>query len=199
MAIYPLPFPNKSPALQRLWLVHKQTVHQSPFSGKQQQTNLYAQWNLEFTWPRMSPVEADGLDAWLSSLEGQNGTFTYTPVQDPSALTGRALNQATFAESNTIEIAGWTANQLSTLRVGQFAQIGTQLIRLTAVPLNADANGNCVVEFAPRLRSNYPRFQSVVFTNPKGLFRLATSDTPSSTMDPDHLPEFPPITAVEVL
>lgn len=181
---------------------------QVPFtslSGQQQTVTNYSQWAVEWTWPRMTHAEAAKCGAFLNALEGQAGTFWYRPC-NPSVtgLVNKNLPSTAFAYSTVMTVQGWTPNQASGVLVGQFIQIGntlqnTQLVQVTSVSPNADAQGRVTIEFAPQLRRNYLQGSAVIFDNPAGVFRLTTSEVPGYTLDPDKLPEFPTITAIEAL
>lgn len=148
----------------------------------------------------MSLVEAEGCAAWLDSLAGQVGTFYYQPRQSiQSYLTGRVLAAAGAPYQSAISVAGWGAGTASGLRQGQYLSIGDQLLRIVAAPANADGSGRCTIEIQPSLRLTYTINTSVNFISPKGKFRLATSDGFGFMLDPDRLPEFPSIPAVEAV
>lgn len=204
MATYPLQFPTRAPALEKL----SPTRNQVPFtglSGQQQTVTNYSQWALEWTWPRMTHAEAARCSAFLNSLDGQVGTFWYYP-RNPRAtgLTGKNLPSTAFAFSTVMVVQGWSAGQASNVDVGQFIQIGnslqaTQLVQVTNVSPNADSQGRVTIEFAPQLRRDYLQGSAVIFDNPAGVFHLTTGETPGYSLDPDKLPEFPTISAIEAL
>ncbi|SEM40489.1 hypothetical protein SAMN05192583_0070 [Sphingomonas gellani] len=173
---------------------------ESPHTYATQVVHTASQWNLDFTWPRMNLAQATVIQAWLDSLRGQAGTFRYTPrARTRNALTGRVLAAAAYAYGNNVKLSGWAANAASGLSVGHFFQLGDQLLRVTAAPVNADANGQLLVEFEPMLRANYANGAAVNFANPSGLFRLTTSDTPAFDCDTDGYPTFPSIIAKEAI
>jgi hypothetical protein len=172
----------------------------SPYTLAQQTVNTAAQWQLEFTWPRMTFREAEIVRAWLDSLHGQVGTFLYRPrAAQASALTGHMLNLTGYNYNSAIEAQGWGPNADSQLRTGQHFQIGEQLLQITSAPANADANGRCTIEFVPPLRANYPAGTAINFQNPAGKFRLTTSDGIGFMLDPDRKPDFGAITAREAV
>lgn len=172
----------------------------SPYTLKQQTVNTACQWQLEFAWPRMTRLDAERCAAWLESLSGQVGTFRYQPRQAlVSSLTGRTLAQAGFADTSAVRVGGWGANSASGLRVGQFFQIGTQLLRVVTAPVQADSSGRCLIEFSTPLRVNFAAGVAVDFNSPEGLFRLAASEGNGYTVTPDRLPEFGVIVAREAV
>ncbi|MET0376883.1 MAG: hypothetical protein ABW128_21835 [Rhizorhabdus sp.] len=198
--IYPLSFPNIGVSSEKLQIILKQSGIPSPFTGHQQTVTNYAQWGVSWTWPVMRLGRAETAQGWLDSLQGQLGSFLYQPRQSvQSGLTGRTLAGNAYVYGNTVTVGGWSAGGVSTLRVGQYFQIGTQLLRIVSAPLNADANGRCVIEFAPFLRSAFNAGTPVNFVNPKSLFRLASSETPAFTLTTNKTAEFPAIDAMEAL
>lgn len=171
---------------------------ESPHSLAMQVVNTVAQWTLDFTWPRMSIAQAQVLQGWLDSLQGQIGTFRYSPWSAiKTALTGRSLAGPAYSYSTNARLSGWASNAASGLSVGMFFSVGPQLLRITAVAANADANGQLLVEFAPQLRANYAAGTAVELKNPSGVFRLATAETPSFDLDFDDTPTLPSILAKE--
>jgi hypothetical protein len=200
MPTYPIALPPKAPATERLTPLFRQAAMASPYTLKQQTVNTASQWQLEFTWPRMTAADAEKCAAWLDSLSGQVGTFRYSPRQAyASALTGRTLAQSAFADTSAVRLAGWPANSASGLRVGQLFQLGTQLLRIITAPSQADANGRCIVEFSTPLRANFNAGAAVDFTSPEGLFRLSASEGNGYTLTPDRLPDFGTIVAKEAV
>lgn len=200
MATYPLSFPAKAPAQEKLSIAYKQAPMESPHTFAQQTVSNADHWMLEFDWPRMSHAEADRIVAWLDSLRGQLGTFTYAPRNSvKSALTGRTVAQTAFSYAETVSIRGWAAGAVSGLNLGQYLQIGERLHRITSAPAYADANGRCLVEVTPQVRKTQPVGTAVEFVNPKGMFRLISSDGYPYTLDVDRRPHFPTIQAKEAL
>lgn len=198
--IYPLSFPSQAPATQKLVLNRRQSVAESPWTFKQQTVQTASQWVLEWTWPAMTFAKAEAIDGWLQGLKGQVGTFRYAPVQRYSyATTGTTLATAAFNYQDTITVKGWGANLATSLRVGQFFQIGDQLLQIIEAGAFADASGTITLTFAPELRKNFAVGTAVNFVNPVGVFRLATSDGHGFTLTPDRIPEFGTIQAREAV
>ena len=198
--IYPIQFPAQSPVTERLVLNRRQSTTESPYTFKQQTVQTASQWALEWSWPPMTYATAESVSAWLLSLKGQIGTFRYFPRQRlTSGLTGRTLNLPGYAYNDAISVGGWGANAASSLRLGQFFQIGDQLLTVIGAAAFADANGLVTITFEPELRINYAAGAAVNFANPSGVFRLITSDGLGYTLTPDRLPEFGTLTAREAV
>lgn len=200
MAIYPLSFPAQTPSSQRLTLNRRQSISESPYNLNFQAVNTASQWMLEWTWPRMPHLDAEIVHAWLNALQGQVGTFRYFPKRAfNSSITGKTLALPGYAYGSTVSIGGWTPNAQSGLRVGQYFQIGDQLLQIVSSAAVADGAGKVTVEFQPSLRSNFAQGAAVNLSNPSGLFRLMSSDGLGYTLDPDRAPEFGTIQAREVV
>lgn len=200
MAIYPLNFPTKSVSSERIGLTRRQVAIESPHTYAMQVVNTASMWMAELTWPPMSLANAEILSAWLLSLKGQVGSFRYAPRQSAaSTLTGRRLAVVGYAYNDAVSVTGWAAGAASTLRVGQFLQIGNQLLRITTANSFADASGRVTISFEPSLRSTLPLDEPVIFQSPEGLFRLASAETPAYTLNRDKLAEFGAIQCREVV
>ncbi|MBB5709445.1 hypothetical protein [Sphingomonas xinjiangensis] len=200
MATYPLSFPSKAPAREKLQLNYRQTAMESPHTGAFQATNTAAQWNLEVTWGRMTQAEAQIVAAWINSLKGQVGTFRYSPrINIGVPVTGVTLAQPAYAYGDVCRMGGWAAGAETRLRVGQFFNLGDQLLQITAVAAIADGNGHALVEFSPMLRKDFAAGTEANFTKPTGVFRLISAESPAPTLDTDRAPEFPTLQAKEAI
>lgn len=198
MATYPIAFPSQAPTQEILRVAFQQAAMESPHTFAQQTVSKADHWLLEFQWPRMSHSEAERIAAWIDSLRGQLGTFTYTPRSSTKTnLAGITVAQVAYGYSSTVSLAGWAAQGVSGLSLGQYCQIGERLHRIVSAPTNADANGRCLVEVVPQIRKTQAVGTAVNFQNPKGTFRLNSADSYAFTLDPDRQPSFPTIAAKE--
>lgn len=153
-----------------------------------------------WSWPRMRIPRAEVIAAWGLSLQGMIGSFRYYPNRTVvSALVGRTVATKAFATNNAVSVGGWVAGALSTLRIGQWLTIGTQLLRITEAAAVADENGRVTVTFEPALRADVAAGVAVEFVRPFGVFRLASTDSPAYTLDPDRAADFGSIEAREVV
>ncbi len=198
--IYPIAFPGKAPATQRLILNRRQSATESPWTYAVQVVQTSSQWVLEWSWPRMPHPVAEAIAAWLLSLKGQVGTFRYMPRQAyGSTLTGKGLAVTAFSYNDTIRVSGWAANAEAGVRAGQFFTLGNQLLRVTEAGAFADSLGTITINFEPELRRQYTAGTTVNFSAPFGIFRLNSSEGIGYTLDPDRHPDFGTITAREVI
>ena len=198
--LYPISFPAVAPATERLTLNHRQSATESTWTFAQQTVHTASQWMLEWTWPQMTFEKAEGVAAWLQSLKGQIGTFRYAPRQSRAYIKG-PLTLATngYAYGDTISILGFASSGATGFRLGQFFQLGDQLLQIVVAPANAAVNGAATISFEPELRRDFAGGTAVNFINPSGLFRLASSSGIGFTLDPDKLPIFGTIQAREAV
>jgi hypothetical protein len=198
--LYPLPFPTKAPRDQRLTITRKQSATESTFTFATQVVHAASQWQLEWAWPAMRHVTAEAVSAWLDSLNGQVGTFTYYPYQSSySALSGRSLAGTASPYATTLVATGWAGGAATTLRAGQYFQLGAQLLKIVTANATADANGQVTINFQPELRSTFNVGTGINFANPCGIFRLNSSDGAGFTLTPDRKPELGTYQAREVI
>lgn len=174
MAIsYPLATPT-SIGIESIELraVNAVATSQSPFTYKQQVISHGGQkWEASVNIP---PVHRDLAAPWKSmlvSLKGPTGTFLLgdpdyaTPQGNVSSCT---LSGVAGDETPTVVMTG-------SLKAGDYIQLGSAgNSRLHQVL--EDQSGSGTLEIWPALRSTYTN-TTVVFNNPKGVFRLASNVT----------------------
>lgn len=195
--LYPREFPI-AVKTQRLGIEGRQSIAESQYTFEKQIIHTSSRWVLEWTWPVMTLERAEEVSAWLASLRGQIGSFRYRPRQAyQSSLTTITVATTAFAYNGALQAQGWAAGAQSTLRAGQFFQLGTQLLQITEAAAFADASGKVLIEFEPQLRINYPVNTPINFVNPAGVFCLTDSAAQAYTLTPDYAPEFGTIVARE--
>lgn len=147
--------------------VNAVTTSQSPFTYKQQVVAHQGQrWEASvFIPPVRRDLSADW-KAFLTSLKGQYGTFL---LGDPDYATPRGdVSSCTLSGSVGDETA--TVVMTGTLEAGDYIQLGSGAsAKLHQVLVSQTGNGS--LEIWPKLRDTYSS-ETVVFTNPKGVFRL---------------------------
>ena len=189
MAItYPLSTPtNKTIASITLVARNVIGVSTSPFNFKQQVHQYSGQrWEADITLPRMAREDAEQWVAFLMSLYGQKGTFL---LGDPLGGTARG-SAATAAGTpvvngasqtgGTLNIDGLPASATGYLKAGDYIQLGSAATsQLYKVLADADSNssGEASLDIYPNLRSSPADGATVVVSNAKGLFRLASNET----------------------
>tara|TARA_R110000796_G_scaffold46044_3_gene111442 strand:+ start:2575 stop:3162 length:588 start_codon:yes stop_codon:yes gene_type:complete len=174
MAIsYPLATPT-SIGIESIELraVNAVATSQSPFTYKQQVISHGGQkWEASVTIP---PVHRDLAAPWKSmlvALKGPTGTFL---LGDPDYATPQGtVSSCTLSGSAGDETP--TVVMTGTLKAGDYIQLGSAgNSRLHQVL--EDQSGSGTLEIWPALRSSYTN-TTVVFNNPKGVFRLASNVT----------------------
>jgi hypothetical protein len=147
-------------------------ISQSPFTYKQQVISHQGQsWSASVTIP---PVRRDLAAPWkamLLSLKGPTGTFL---LGDPDYATPQGtvsscvLSGTAGDETATVVMTG-------SLLAGDYIQLGAgSSAKLHQVLVDQTGDGS--LEIWPALRITYSS-STVVFSNPKGVFRLAGNTT----------------------
>jgi len=174
MAIsYPLATPT-SIGIESIELraVNAVATSQSPFTYKQQVISHGGQkWEASVTIP---PVHRDLAAPWKSmlvALKGPTGTFL---LGDPDYVTPQGTVSSCTLSGNAGDETP-TVVMTGTLKAGDYIQLGSAgNSRLHQVL--EDQSGSGTLEIWPALRSSYTN-TTVVFNNPKGVFRLASNVT----------------------
>ncbi len=148
-------------------------VSQSPFTYKQQVIAHQGQiWSASVTIPSVRRDLAAAWKAMLMALKGPVGTFL---LGDPDYATPRGTVSGTPTLSGTEGSDTVTINLTGTLLAGDYIQLGTGSdARLHQVLVDKSGSGS--LEIWPKLRSTYSG-ETVIYSNPKGVFRLGSSTT----------------------
>ena len=148
-------------------------VSQSPFTYKQQVISHQGQiWSASVSIPSVRRDLAAEWKAMLVALKGPVGTFL---LGDPDYATPRGTVSGTPTLSGTAGDSTVSVTMTGTLLAGDYIQLGTgSATRLHQVLVDQSGSGN--LEIWPDLRSTYSG-ETVIYSNPKGIFRLAQSVT----------------------
>lgn len=160
------------------------SVSQSPFTGSQQVQQHQGQWwEAELSIGAMSRAHAEEWIAFLLSLNGRQGTFL---LGDPVGAAPRGtisgtpqVNGAHSVRSATLAVKGLTVG--TTLLAGDYFQVGTgatSRLHKNLVSVTADGGGLATLDIWPSLRTALSDSASIVTTNTKGLWRLASNEMP---------------------
>lgn len=186
MAItYPLSLPTSGIRSIRMVARNSVAISQSPFSLSSQIYKFPGQtWEADVSLPAMNRATAEEWIAFLLKLNGQYGTFT---MGDPSGATARGSASSSAgsptvssgtAGSQSLSITGAAANASTYLLPGDYLQLGSgSSSRLHKVlnTVSTDGSGAATIDIWPAIRSTASG--AVVVSNPKGIFRLNTSDS----------------------
>jgi len=152
--------------------VNAVAVSQSPFTYKQQVISHGGQkWEASVTIPSVHRDKAAEWKALLVGLKGQVGTFL---LGDPDYATPQGtVSSCTLTGSAGDETV--SVVMTGSLKAGDYIQLGAgSSAKLHQVLLDQDGDGS--LEIWPALRSDYTG-ATVVFNNPKGVFRLSNNVT----------------------
>ena len=152
--------------------VNAVAVSQSPFTYKQQVISHGGQkWEASVTIPSVHRDKAAEWKALLVGLRGQVGTFL---LGDPDYATPQGTVSSCTLTGNAGDEAV-SVVMTGTLKAGDYIQLGSgSSAKLHQVLLDQDGDGS--LEIWPSLRSDYAG-ATVVFNNPKGVFRLSNNVT----------------------
>lgn len=173
MAIsYPLSMPTPTIGMESIVLrsVNVVATSQSPFTLKQQVVAHQGQrWEASVNIPPVKRDKAAKWTAFLTALKGQRGTFL---LGDPDYSTPQGtISTGTITGSAGDETV--TVSMTGTLLAGDYIQLGALgAARLHKVLEDQSGNGN--LEIWPALRNDYTA-QTILFNNPRGVFRLANN------------------------
>lgn len=174
---YPLNFPSVGISSMTMRLVRAVATVESPFTfNKQIYQHQGTRWEAEITLPPLSDQESRAVQAFLTGLKGQAGTFLF----------GNPLHTSPYGTATSV---GLTANasigedELScagngTLLAGDYFQLGTgddsrihQVVEDVTFGFSSET-----VKIEPPVRASANSGDSLVLTNPKGAWRLSSSD-----------------------
>jgi len=150
--------------------VNAVATSQSPFTYKQQIVSHQGQrWEASVNIPPVRRDLAGEWKAFLTALKGPTGTFL---LGDPDYAAPRGtISSATV--SGTAGDESVSITMTGSLLAGDYIQLGSGAnAKLHQVLV--DQSGTGTLEIWPKLRNNYTS-ESVVFNNPKGVFRLANN------------------------
>ena len=173
---YPLNFPSVGVQSMTMRLVRVNATTQSPFTLKPQIfEHQGSRWEAEITLPPLSHQESRAVEAFLIGLRGQVGTFLFgnplhTDVYGTATSVSLSANAAVGADTITCDGNG-------TLLAGDYFQIGTgDDSRIHQVVEDVTVGTGSTVKIEPAIRVAQSSGASLVLTNPKGAWRLTTSD-----------------------
>lgn len=148
-------------------------------------------WILDVSLPKMSREENAPVVAFLLSLDGPWGNFTFpaplggTPLGVPS---GTPVTDGTNAKgSRTLATRGWTASAPDVLKAGDYIQVGTRLYGVLT-DASADGSGDATLDIRPPLREAPADGTTIITSGCVGVFRLASNEYPLFSADMEKLP-----------
>lgn len=186
MAItYPLSLPTASGIMRVRFAANDVVgVVQSPFTASQQVYRYTGQfWEADITLPPMKRADAEYWISFLLKLNGPFGTFL---LGDPNGATARGVATGTplvnggSQTGNELVTDGWTTSTTGILKAGDYIQLGsgaTSRLYKVLDDVNSDGSGNATLTLWPDLRSAPSDNAAITVVNPKGVFRMTSTQT----------------------
>ena len=182
---YPLSLPTTPDFTKAKWGLNRRVgVSESPFTGAQQTYEYsYALWSATLSLPPMKRTQAAEWEAFLLKLRGRRGTFL---LGNPDAKTPRGsvtgsitLYTAASVGDDSLVIQSNQNSTVGIFKAGDYLQLGgSGTAKLYAVVDDASSNASGVVtvNIEPALKVAASSGAAVTYTNPKGVFRMQTSE-----------------------
>lgn len=195
---YPLDLPTNVGIIGSGWKLKRAVaVSASPFSGVQQSQEYdLALWQATISLPPMKRADAAYWQAFFLKLHGRSGSFL---MGDPDAKQPRgtlsgggslvtSVSVAMFAHEVPVTCVG-RSNQ-TILKVGDYVQFGagaSAKLHMVVADATTDGSGQTTLIVEPPLKAVVSISESVIFSNPRGVFRMDTSEL---GWDSDHVSRF---------
>ena len=181
---YPLDLPSSSFTQSNWKLKRAIAVSESPFTGAQQVHEYdYALWQAVMTLPPQKRSTAADWTAFFLKLHGRAGTFL---MGDPDAklpqgsITGGVSVRGDYSVgAHELELQTSVLSGTDVFKVGDYIQIdeggSSKLHMIVETTGLTDGNGVISVDVEPYLKVSIPSGTTVIYENPKGLFRMDNS------------------------
>ncbi len=189
MAItYPLATPTITGIRQVTFrAVNAVGVSRSPFTFKEQVfAHSGKRFEADITLPTMQAESAEQWVAFLLSLKGQRGTFLLgdpvgaTPKGSASTAAGTPVVNGATQTGDTLDIDGCPVSATNYLKAGDYIQLGTgsssRLYKVLA-DVDTDGSGQATIDIWPSVITAPSDGATVIVSNAKGVFRLASNAT----------------------
>jgi hypothetical protein len=184
---YPLTLPTQTGVAQvEFTATNVVAITESPFTLTQQVIKHAGErWSAVVTIPPVKRADAEYWNSFFLRLRGKFGTFLLgdpaasSPRGSASSAPGTPLVKGGSQTGNELEIDGAPNSATGYLLAGDYLQLGSgSTARLYKVlqDVNTNASGEATLNLWPDLRSSPSDNSAVIFTNPRGVFRLAQND-----------------------
>lgn len=158
----------------------------SPYTGAQETQSYPGQWwEIDLTTTALAAAQAARMEAFFASLNGQEGTFL---CGDPWRKVARgragvvpgspAVDGAVNARAQVLPITGGPALESGWIMAGDYIQVGTgsaSLLLTALADIDTDSAGEATVPVWPRIRRPLASGEPIIFTAPRGVFRLTVN------------------------
>ncbi len=183
MAIsYPRAFPTYTGLTGfRISRLVSQALNVSPTSlDPQVEDYSGARWELQVSLPAMKRAEAAPWQAWLSSLNGMEGSFN---ASDPLAASPRGTASGSWTANGTVRARTVQLTGTGNLKAGDYVTIGGRYLHQVLV----DGNSGATFDIWPPLRASGSSMTTAV-TSPYGRWMLVEMDQWESVVGDYYLP-----------
>lgn len=144
-------------------------------------------WQGQLNFMPQTYLEARALTSWLTSLDGQKGTFLLgdpagaTPQGSAATTPGTPVVNGGSQSGSALAIAGLPASATGYLEAGDYLSLGSGAsARLYKVleQVDSDGSGEATVTIWPPLRSSPSDSDPVTVSNAQGVFAAAVDFLP---------------------
>lgn len=182
----PVPFPSKTPARIQLGMRSVVALVESVFSlAAQTQKHQGQAWLATVTWPILDRADGEEVAAFLGKLNGVQRRFTMglpadlaTARGSASSAPGTPVVDGASQTGGVLAIRGAPAGVTGYLLKGDYFQLGTGLTTRLYKVLNdvdTDSAGDASIDIWPDLRISPGDGDTIVVSNPQGLWRLTSN------------------------
>jgi hypothetical protein len=155
-------------------------VTRSPFTGAvQTQVWPLQTWRVNVRLLPMRDAEARAWIAWLTSLNGREGTFLLGDklrAQPQGVATGTPLVKGAAQTGATLLTDGWTSAITGILKAGDYIQLGSAAsarLHMVLADVTSDGSGNATLDLWPALRESPADNAPITVRNTVGVFHMA--------------------------
>lgn len=183
---YPLTFPTSVTPKSGTFRLRRATSSSvSPFTFRRQVYKFSGEtWEGNVTFPPLTQDQVADLQAFLTDLQGQYGTFLYGDpnylAQGPRGLaSGSPLVNGASQTGNSLAVDGLSNNLTGWLKKGDYIQIGTTTssrLHMVVDDVNTNGSGQATIPIYPAIRTSPADNAAIIVNGAKGLFRLASSE-----------------------
>lgn len=156
-------------------------ITQSPFSKEEQAFKWDGKfWSVDFRLPILTNRQVAG--EWKAFGAKMEGRYHHVLIGDPSAkvplgaASGSPVVDGGGQTGNTLNTRNWPVSTDGVLLEGDYIQIGTgsaaRLHMVTSV-VDTDTAGDAQISIMPALRGSPADGTTIIYNEPKGVFRLA--------------------------
>lgn len=184
MAILTFPTSVRRPTAATIRPLAQSTTQTSPFDGSVQ--TLYQpgfRWAGTLTWSRIPIDEWRVLSAFINSLHGRAGRFTYThPLCDrrATASIGTPLVAGASQTGTSLNVDGFPSAVATVMKAGDWFSYADSASRprlhQAVEDVVTSSGGTATIAITPPLRSAPPDNAALSLTAPVAVWMLATDD-----------------------